>query len=88
MDLNERAAIVTGGAGGLGAATVRHLVTVEHPMGGTTVVEGSRFVLSRTPAAPPRAAPSYGRDNDDVLRDILGYDDEAITALVADGALE
>jgi NAD(P)-dependent dehydrogenase (short-subunit alcohol dehydrogenase family) len=26
MDLNERAAIVTGGAGGLGAATVRHLV--------------------------------------------------------------
>lgn len=26
MDLNERSALVTGGAGGLGAATVRHLV--------------------------------------------------------------
>src|SRR3954467_10541261 len=26
MELNERSAIVTGGAGGLGAATVRHLV--------------------------------------------------------------
>ena len=66
----------------------RHFVTVEHPMGGTTVVEGSRFVLSRTPASPPESAPSYGRDNDTVLRDILGYDDDAITALVAEGVLE
>ena len=65
-----------------------HFVTVEHPMGGTTVVEDSRFVLSRTPASPPASAPSYGRDNDAVLRDILGYDDDVITALVADGALE
>jgi benzylsuccinate CoA-transferase BbsF subunit len=65
-----------------------HFVTVAHPMGGTTVVEGSRFVLSRTPASPPDAAPSYGRDNDVVLREILGYDDEAITALVAEGVLE
>ena len=66
----------------------RHFVPVAHPMGGTTFVEGSRFVLSRTPAIAPEAAPSYGRDNDAVLRDLLGYDDDAITALVADGALE
>ena len=66
----------------------RHFVPVEHPMGGTSFVESSRFVLSRTPATPPEAAPSYGRDNDAVLRDLLGYDDDAITALVAEGALE
>jgi crotonobetainyl-CoA:carnitine CoA-transferase CaiB-like acyl-CoA transferase len=66
----------------------RHLVPVEHPMGGTTTVEGSRFVLSRTPASIEGPAPSYGRDNDAILREILGYDDDAITALVADGALE
>ncbi len=65
-----------------------HFVTVAHPMGGTTVVEGSRFVLSRTPASYPEAAPSYGCDADVVLRDILGYDDDAITALVEAGALE
>jgi len=65
-----------------------HFVTVAHPMGGTTVVEGSRFLLSRTPAAIAGAAPSYGRDNELVLREILGYDDEAITALALAGALE
>ena len=65
-----------------------HFVPVGHPLGGTTVVEGSRFVLSRTPAAYDATAPSYGRDNEAVLRDILGYDDDAITALVAAGALE
>jgi benzylsuccinate CoA-transferase BbsF subunit len=65
-----------------------HFVTVEHPGGGPTVIEGSRFVLSRTPAAFPADAPSTGRDNDAILRDLLGYDDDAITSLVADGALE
>jgi benzylsuccinate CoA-transferase BbsF subunit len=66
----------------------RHFVTAAHPMGGTTVIEGSRFVLSRTPAAMADTAPSYGCDNDRVLREILGYDDDAITALVESGALE
>ena len=65
-----------------------HFVTVAHPMGGATVVEGSRFRLSRTPAAVASTAPSYGQHNDAVLRDVLGYDDDAITALVASGALE
>jgi crotonobetainyl-CoA:carnitine CoA-transferase CaiB-like acyl-CoA transferase len=65
-----------------------HFVTVEHPMGGPTMIEGSRFALSRTPAGFPAAAPSTGGDNDVVLRDVLGYDDDAITSLVAAGALE
>jgi crotonobetainyl-CoA:carnitine CoA-transferase CaiB-like acyl-CoA transferase len=65
-----------------------HFVTVEHPTGGPTVIEGTRFTLSRTPAAYPDRAPSYGLDNERVLRDVLGYDDDAITSLVASGALE
>lgn len=69
-------------------AARRHFVTLEHPEGGPTVVEGSRFVLSRTPATYRDRAPSYGLDNELVLRDVLGYDDDAITALVASGALE
>jgi crotonobetainyl-CoA:carnitine CoA-transferase CaiB-like acyl-CoA transferase len=32
-------------------------------------------------------APTYGAANEYVLRDVLGYDDEHITALVASGAL-
>ena len=38
--------------------------------------------LSRTPAAYVRSAPVYGRDNDTVLREILGYDEARIARLV------
>jgi benzylsuccinate CoA-transferase BbsF subunit len=64
---------------------VRHL---EHPTYGTTPVQGSRFRLSRTPAAITGAAPTLGRDNQYVLETILGYDEERITELVIAGALE
>lgn len=64
-----------------------HFHELAHPDHGTTTVEGSRFVLSRTPAAVTGAAPTYGADNDYVLRSILGYDDAKITALVVAGAL-
>jgi benzylsuccinate CoA-transferase BbsF subunit len=65
-----------------------HFVRLAHPELGETVVEGSRFRLSRTPARITAVAPTYGCDNDHVLRTILGYDDERITALVAAGVLE
>jgi crotonobetainyl-CoA:carnitine CoA-transferase CaiB-like acyl-CoA transferase len=65
-----------------------HFVRLAHPELGETVVEGSRLHLSRTPARTGGAAPTYGCDNDHVLREILGYDDERITALVTAGALE
>jgi crotonobetainyl-CoA:carnitine CoA-transferase CaiB-like acyl-CoA transferase len=64
-----------------------HFHEVAHPLYGPTVVEHSRFVLGRTPAVIDGPAPTYGADNDFVLRDVLGYDDERITALVAAGAL-
>jgi crotonobetainyl-CoA:carnitine CoA-transferase CaiB-like acyl-CoA transferase len=64
-----------------------HFHQLAHPDHGSTTVEGSRFALSRTPAAIDGPAPTYGADNDHVLRTILGYDDTKITMLVAAGAL-
>jgi crotonobetainyl-CoA:carnitine CoA-transferase CaiB-like acyl-CoA transferase len=65
-----------------------YLIEIDHPVVGRTVVEGSRFILSRTPAMTPRPAPTIGGDNQDILSEILGYDDERITDLAANGALQ
>ncbi len=65
-----------------------HFVEIAHPDGGTVTVEGSRFHLSRTPAQVVGPAPTFGRDNQRVLAEVLGYSDEQITALVTAGALE
>jgi len=66
----------------------QHFRTVAHPVHRTCVVEGPRLRLSRTPGRVERAGPSLGEDNDVVLRDLLGYDDDRITDLVIAGALE
>ena len=65
-----------------------HFVELEHPLFDTTTVEATRFTMSRTPPRVVLSAPSFGRDNDHVLRELLGYDDERITELVVAGALE
>src|SRR5262245_16999252 len=65
-----------------------HFVSLPHPAKGRTVVEGSRFRLSRTPARIDGPAPSFGLDNQWVLSELLGYDDERIAGLVVSGALE
>lgn len=65
-----------------------YLTEIEHPAYGKTVVEGPRFLLSRTPARITRPAPAVGGDNQYVLQSILGYDDRRITELVADGVLQ
>lgn len=64
-----------------------HIRELPHPTYGTTPVEGSRFRLSRTPAVIGGAAPTLGRDNQEVLTQILGYDEDRITDLVIAGAL-
>jgi crotonobetainyl-CoA:carnitine CoA-transferase CaiB-like acyl-CoA transferase len=61
---------------------------VEHPLLGTIHVEGPRIILSRTPGSVTRPGPTFGQDNDYVLREILGMDDDAIGDLIAAGALE
>jgi crotonobetainyl-CoA:carnitine CoA-transferase CaiB-like acyl-CoA transferase len=64
-----------------------HFVELEHPVYGKTIVEGSRAKLSRTPAEVTRAAPTLGRDNQHVLGELLGYDEETIAHLVVSGVM-
>ena len=64
-----------------------HLVRVPHSLHGESVVEGSRFRLSRTPAVIGQP-PAVGEHTEQVLKDILGYDDERIAALAAAGAFD
>lgn len=56
-------------------------IPLEHP-----VIEarfdGPVSHLSATPAAPWRAGPTIGQDNEYVLKDLLGFSDEEITELV------
>ncbi len=67
-----------------------HFVEVSHSSqpNGRTVVEGTRFVLSRTPAAYWRGGPTFGEDTYDVLTEVLGYDPDRIADLAAAEALE
>ena len=64
-----------------------HFVELDHPIHGRTAVQASRFQLSETPARVDRAAPTLGQDTDQVLRQILGYDDARVERLRAIGAL-
>ena len=64
-----------------------HFVTLDHPVHGQTVVEAAKGYLSETPPSYRSAAPTIGRDNDLVLREILGYDDEQIAQLAIADAL-
>jgi crotonobetainyl-CoA:carnitine CoA-transferase CaiB-like acyl-CoA transferase len=65
-----------------------HFVRVDHPSAGASWIEASRIRLSRTPARVPSVAPSLGGDNDAVLRELLGYDDERISELAVAEALQ
>jgi crotonobetainyl-CoA:carnitine CoA-transferase CaiB-like acyl-CoA transferase len=58
-----------------------HVVRLHDNILGETIVESTPFVLSRTPAQFQRAAPGFGRDNEYVLRDILGYEDGRLQEL-------
>lgn len=64
-----------------------HFFDLDHPTLGKFTVEGPRAALSRTPATVNRAAPLLGQDNQYVLAEILGYNEDKITELVSSGAL-
>ena len=61
-----------------------YYVYLEHPETGRTAYDGVAFQLSATPGRLAAPAPLLGQHNEYVLRDLLGYDDERIAALVAD----
>lgn len=64
-----------------------HFVRLKHSLHGTIYAEATAIKLSLTPGTTTRAAPTLGGDAHQILHHILGYSDEQITALVADGAL-
>ena len=53
-----------------------------------TIVEDTRSKLSRTPARVRRGVPTLGRDNWQILTELLGYDEARIADLAAAGVLE
>ncbi len=64
-----------------------HFLSVPHRDCGEVAIESSRLRFSRTQPKAPAAAPHFGIDNQRVLRDILGYDDEQVARLEQAGAL-
>jgi crotonobetainyl-CoA:carnitine CoA-transferase CaiB-like acyl-CoA transferase len=64
-----------------------HFVQVPHPVHGTIFTEATSIKLSLTPDTVSRAAPTLGGDAHYILHDILGYSEERITELAADGGL-
>jgi crotonobetainyl-CoA:carnitine CoA-transferase CaiB-like acyl-CoA transferase len=68
-------------------ARSRGLVTrIPHPVKGWIPNIANPLRLERTPAVPPKAAPSVGQHTAAVLRDMLGFDEDRIAGLRAQGA--
>ncbi len=65
-----------------------HFIELDHPLHGKTVVEGSRYQLSDTPAQVRRTGPTFGQDTVMILRDILHYDEKHVTQLEASGVFQ
>ncbi|MFA5885468.1 MAG: CoA transferase [Acidimicrobiia bacterium] len=62
-------------------------IEVVHPLGFTETIYGAYVKTSRT-VADVRPGPAMGQDNDRVLRDMLGLDDDEYGRLVADGVID
>ncbi|MDE0676329.1 MAG: CoA transferase [Acidimicrobiaceae bacterium] len=56
-------------------------IEVPHAKQGTTIVDASRFALSRTPAQVTYGGPTLGEHTFDILTEVLGYDSDRIAEL-------
>ena len=65
-----------------------HYRTINDPVVGDAIVEGPRFRLVRTPTRETRRGPRIGEHTKEILRDIGGYDADAITAMEEAGILK
>ena len=65
-----------------------HFLAATHPTHGPLEIESSRLRMSRSQPRRPDTLPTFGADNERVLKDILGYDDARLAALQAAGALQ
>ncbi len=64
-----------------------HFIEVAHEIFPTTWVESTRLKLSETPAQKPDRAIHFGRDNREVLENLLDYTPAEIAGLAAQGIL-
>jgi crotonobetainyl-CoA:carnitine CoA-transferase CaiB-like acyl-CoA transferase len=55
--------------------------TVDHPTAGSIRLLGSPYGFSKTPTVEPKAPPLLGADTEDVLINMIGYDDAKIAEL-------
>ena len=65
-----------------------HYVEVAHRDYGSSWTEQFGVRASRSGQRPRRAGPCWGEHNDYVLREVLGYDDDQVAALIIAGGLE
>ncbi len=63
------------------------IVEAEHPVHGTIRMPGNPIHMEKTPPTVRKAPPSVGEDNDHVYRDILGFDENEVARLRAEGAI-
>ena len=66
----------------------RHLIEVPHAKQGTTTVENTRFVMSRTPAQVTYGGPTLGEHTFEILTETLAYDSDRIAELAIAELLE
>ena len=63
------------------------LAELEHPVSGKLKLLGSPFKSSRSPGVLEVPAPVLGQHSEEVLRDLLGYDDDKIAQLAEEGVI-
>ncbi|MBI4528823.1 MAG: CoA transferase [Deltaproteobacteria bacterium] len=66
----------------------RFLVEVQNPRLGRVILPGFPLRFANCAIKPKWEFPELGRDTEEVLRGVIGYNEEHIAALVRDGVLE
>lgn len=69
------------------AANRNMVQEVDHPSAGRIKLTGFPYKLSRTPASTRLTPPGLGEHNQEILQDLLGYDQEKIKTLQEQGVI-
>lgn len=64
-----------------------HFQWLEHSVIGLLPYHDQAFKLSKTPSQTTKSAPCLGQDNEYVYKEILGYSDDEISDLLAEGVI-